>query len=105
MVVHFFLPQSIASMIDITSYIECELWSDLVSRQCTVQYGRLQSGYSLAFKGIERADDNLRWGEVQARVGQNITFSRLPSGKWLARTRMRSDGDDLGDKGRANSPP
>ena len=46
-----------------------------------------------------------RCGEVQAWVIQNITFSRLPSGKRLARTRMRSDGDDLGDKGRANSPP
>ena len=46
-----------------------------------------------------------RFGEVQAWVIQNITFSRLPSGKRLARTRMRSDGDDLGGKGRANSPP
>ena len=44
-------------------------------------------------------------GLVQAGVGQNVTFSRLPSGEWLARTRVRSDGDDLGDKGRANSPP
>ena len=43
--------------------------------------------------------------QLQAGVGQNVTFSRLPSGKWLARTRMKSDGYDLGDKGRANSPP
>ena len=44
-------------------------------------------------------------GMVQAWVVQNVTFSRPPSGEWLARTRMRSDGDDLGGKGRANSPP
>ena len=44
-------------------------------------------------------------GVVHADVDQNVTFSRPPSGEWLARTRMRSDGDDLGGKGRANSPP
>jgi hypothetical protein len=33
-------------------------------------------------------------------------FNRvLEPGEWLARTRMRSDGNDLGGKGRANSPP
>ena len=52
-----------------------------------------------------RSDEHDIGGEVQAWVGQNITFSRLPSGKRLARTRMRSDGDDLGGRGRANSPP
>ena len=44
-------------------------------------------------------------GLVQAWVVQNVTFSRPPSGEWLARRRMRSDGDDLGGKGRADSPP
>ena len=43
-------------------------------------------------------------GLVHADVDQNVTFSRPPSGEWLARRRMRSDGDDLGGKGRANSP-
>ena len=50
--------------------------------------------------------DRMTEGLVQqVWVGQNVTFSRPPSGEWLARTRMGSDGDDLGGKGRANSPP
>ena len=66
---------------------------------------RCDEGCGLGRAGVECAAGGDCGGEVQAWVDQNVTFSRPPSGEWLARTRMRSDGDDLGGKGRANSPP
>ena len=43
--------------------------------------------------------------EFDTSCNEYCYISRKPSGKRLARTIVRLDGYDLGDKGRANSPP